>query len=365
MLGLLDRSYLYRFFKVFAGAIILLLGVAFIAKVQESSKVYAKYQPELHLYLKYLLYSFPAFLTYILPPAWMIAISFTVSTIKKNNELSVIMAAGRSFARVMSPFFAVSVLAAFVFFVYNEKVGFPSNFSSKNILLDIKGLGEEHRIRRFSDFISVRIDDSLYSLGHITRKTKEIEGFSLFEKTKDGYLHIKSKYARQEPGKLYLKKGTVTRFQPGVTEGRIGDRVPFEEYTLKLPKNLDLFNVGYDMDTDGEERNIFFLDQLVKERKLIGLKTQNYETEFYWHLGYPFILFFVTYIGAYLGMQLKKPSLAASIGLVLIYTVFYFFVMYFGTALGGSGTLPPFLAANLANILSLGISGYFFWRHRF
>ncbi len=364
MLRTLDMYILRKYLSTLVGTFILLFGVAFIAKVHESSNALIKYEPSGVLMAQFFGLSGLTFVTYILPSAVMIAVSYTVAGIRSNMEMAAMMAAGVSFRRIMQPVIVFSLVLSVLFFVYNEYVSFPANYASGDVYNQIRKVSVTHRYRKLGAFNQLKIENRTYAIQSLSYKDKNFTGFFLSRMERDGQQIIYAESGTAQGHLFNLANAEISEIKnTGGQKVSTTRRQP--QLAIELPETLESFTLGYDMDTDGEQRSIFFLKKLIEERKLIGLDYRNFQTEFYWHLGYPFIIFFVTYIGAYLGMQLAKPSLAASIGLVLIYTIGYFFVMYFGTALGGNGTLPPSLAANLANFLSIAISGWFFYRHRF
>jgi lipopolysaccharide export LptBFGC system permease protein LptF len=63
-----------------------------------------------------------------------------------------------------------------------------------------------------------------------------------------------------------------------------------------------------------------------------------------------------------LGGKLKKGGVPVSIAVSMLFTLGYFFFMYFGTAFGDSGTLPPIIAGNLANLVAGSLSAWIYFR---
>ena len=194
-------------------------------------------------------------------------------------------------------------------------------------------------------------------MGQIDLVNKKIDNLHYLELTKDGRpsLILEAESARFNQGKWLLTSGSQIQF---VNEGSVSVKDSFNTRAYTLRESYEDLAAVHGRNTGADERSIFLIQELMDARKKTGGDYHFLETEFFWHLGYPFICFFVTYIGGNMGSRMRHGGVAVSIALAMVFTIFYFFLMYFGTAMGETGVLPPLLAANLANIVSLGFVGY-------
>ena len=77
-------------------------------------------------------------------------------------------------------------------------------------------------------------------------------------------------------------------------------------------------------------------------------------------MGYPFVCFFVVFLGGMIGSYLKKGAMAQSLGIAVVLSAIYYLIMFFGKSIGNSGGLHPFVAGWLANIVFLTATAGFF-----
>ena len=356
-LDIIDR-YVFRFFlKTFLGTLFLLNGVAIIVKIIDSMKEFSKYNAPTSLLIEYFIVSLPTFATYIVPPAMMFSVAFTIAQFSRNFELTVIMAAGRSFRRILRPIIIFSLLLSIAFFIFSEYVAYPSSYHATDISYDIRGRGREARLRKFdhSSNMTLRFGDRYYTIGNGEWVEKRLSGFHLLELSENGVPQqiIQADLASTnspETNSWVLSNARVSRFD---NSGKYLGTEIYEKIPVELHETLKSFQNFY-VEMDSEERSVFDAYKIYQKRKTSSGEYRGFLTEVYWHIGYPMVCFFIAWIGGIVGGRLKKGNAATSIGISMIFTIAYFFVMYFGTAFGETGAMPAIIAGNLANIVSAG-----------
>lgn len=101
---------------------------------------------------------------------------------------------------------------------------------------------------------------------------------------------------------------------------------------------------------DSEERSIFDAYKGYSKRKEVGGDYSVFLTEVFLACRIsPRVLFYRLHRRH--GGRLKGNA-ATSIAVSMLFTLAYFFLMYFGSAFGESGSIPPFIAGNLANFIA-------------
>lgn len=364
-INILDRYFLKFFIKSFLGAIVLLTGIGLIAKVNETLKNFLGIEGAQWLIIKYYALSIPAFITYIIPPALMFSVAFTVANFKKSNEISVILAAGRSFRRTLMPLVIFSIFLSGAFFVFNEFIAYPFAYKAYDTR-DIIQKNPNLRYDRNNRNISVRFNDRYYTIGKLDILNKSLVNLHLLEYTTGNFPKriVECETATYKANEWILQNGSITNFNPdgSVQEKNYFKFIHAKPNTVHIKEKFADIAAVHTRNTTADERSIFLILELLEAKKKTGGDYHFLETEFYWHLGYPLICFFVTFIGGSLGSQMRHAGIAVSIGLAMVFTIVYFFIMYFGTALGETGVLPPFLAANLANIGSFAFTIYLYFK---
>lgn len=83
----------------------------------------------------------------------------------------------------------------------------------------------------------------------------------------------------------------------------------------------------------------------------------QYEVAWWNHLAVPFAAVVFAMIGVPLGIRPQRASGGLGLGLSIVIIFLYWVVWDYSSKLGGLGTLPPFIASWLANILGIGVGG--------
>jgi len=358
---ILDRYIFKSFLKTFAGTLALLVGVALIVKILDSIKDFGDNKAGSALLVQYYITLTPTFVTYIVPPALMFAVAFTVAQFNRNFEITVMLAAGRSFRRILLPMVLFSVALCFAFFAFNQYVAFPASYKATDISYVLRNRGTDARLRKVdhASNLTMRFANRYYTIGFGNWIEMKLKGFHMLEISSSGNIarivEAASAYApTMDTHQWKLNQVRISNFD---SEGIYTDTETPEDFMLELPETMKSFRSFY-VEMDSEERSIFDSFGIYQRRKEVGGEYSVYLTEVFWHAGYPLVCFFIVFIGGMIGGRLKKGNAATSIAVSMLFTLAYFFFMYFGSAFGESGSMPPPIAGNLANIISGLGTGY-------
>jgi lipopolysaccharide export system permease protein len=364
-MDILDRYIFKSFVKTFFGTLVLLLGVAIIVKVLDSVKDFNENKQGTALLVQYYIVITPTFITYIVPPSLMFAVAFTVAQFNKNFEITVMLAAGRSFRRILRPILIFSAILSGAFFLFNEYVAFPASYRATDISYLLRNRDTDSRLKKLdhSSNLTLRFGSRYYTIGIGVWNENALTGFHLLELGPTGSIgrivEAEKAIAGENESHLWkLHQARVSRFN---ANGVYVNTDSFDTLELELPENMKSFRNFY-VEMDSEERSIFDAYRIYRKRKEVGGEYGVFLTEVFWHAGYPLICFFIVFIGGMVGGRLKKGNAATSIAVSMLFTLAYFFLMYFGSAFGENGAIPPFFAGNLANIIAGLGAGYVYFR---
>ncbi|AFM14580.1 LptF/LptG family permease [Turneriella parva] len=351
----LDRYVFKAFIKTFLGTLVLLIGVAVIVKILDSIKNFPDNKQGAGLLIQYYVTITPTFVTYIVPPALMFAVAFTVAQFNRNFEITVMLAAGRSFRRILRPIIIFAAILTVAFFFFNEYVAYPASYKATDISYALRNRGADARLRKHdhSSNLTLRFGLRYYTIGYGAWYESALIGFHLLELGENGSIKqiIEAERAvaeGKESRRWRLYNVRLSRFD---ANGLYVSTDPFATLDVELQETMQAFQNFY-VEMDSEERSIFDAYRLYSKRKEAGGEYSVFLTEFFWHAGYPLVCFFIVFIGGMIGGRLKRGNAATSIAVSMLFTLAYFFLMYFGSAFGESGSIPPFIAGNLANIVS-------------
>ena len=362
-----NRYFFFNFLKFFLGAIVLLTGVALISKVMETLKVVSEHLSErggtkMSVFLFYF-YSVPYLLNIITAPALMFAVSYVVAMFTKSNEITVVMSAGQSFRKIMTPLIIFSLVLSFGMLAFNEFVGYPSLTKSLDLWHTIIRKATKPRLNLDNvnrQSFETRAENRFYYMGRYNLATKEFWGLHLLQLNDDGsnrfILEAEHGFIRDD--EWHFEDGYIINFEKN---GMVSEQDFFEKKVMQLPDKPYYFKKHI---KSTEESTIFDHWETIKLQEVRGENTRFHSVELYWHIGFPFVCFFTVLIGGIIGSQMKKGALAASIGLSTLFTIFYYVVMLVSKSLGRGGLIPPFIAGMFANILFMVISGYMLYKYR-
>ncbi|MBV6493279.1 MAG: hypothetical protein LDLANPLL_01295 [Turneriella sp.] len=234
-------------------------------------------------------------------------------------------------------------------------MAYPSAYKAVDISYILRDKGPAARLKKYtySDDLTLRFDNRYYTIGYGAWYENTLMGFHLLELNSEGIVSrmVDADKAISADGKSHLWNFVNARMSLFNSQGAYLETKTYTNLFLPLPETMKSFRNFY-IDRDSEERSIFYVYDLYQKRKELGGEYAVFLTEFFWHAGYPLICFFIVFLGGMVGGRLKKGNAATSIAVSMIFTIIYFFLMYFGTAFGESGTIHPLIAGNLANIIA-------------
>jgi lipopolysaccharide export system permease protein len=350
---ILDRHVLIGFLKFFIGGVTLLTGVAVIANIMESLPRVLNFDGDSRYIWEFYLFRIPNYVMIIVPPAVLFSISMLLGTLQQENELKIMLAAGKSYQRILLPIYCATVIISGLLFFFSEFLSYPLNYRANFAYDIIKGYSQdrlEHGLGRGN--YTVKANDMYYYLGGYDPAGGNISNIHILKMNDNGTPNniIEAAAVKVEKNNWSFSSGTETQFDEN---GVFVNRFFFEKMELILPETIHYFKRF----TKGlESSSIFDLEEFIKIKKVRGESYSEELTELYWHYSYPIVVILVTLIGVIVGASKKKASLSSSISTALLISIVYFFLLYFGKSFGANGQLPEWLAAWMANILFSGFA---------
>ncbi len=309
----------------------------------------------------------PAILAITIPMGFLLGILMTYGRFAEDNEITAMKASGISVLKMLTPIIGVAlVLSAFMMY-FNDTILPKSNYLYAKNLFEIIS-NRAHIVIKEKTFIETFDGITLYC-DYVEPKT------NIMKKVK---INIREKNRREpifvfaDSGllvsnedemelMLYLYNGSIHFFSTNDVRYDAGTYYfgTFEKLEKSIDMNKGLekarnFKKGPRMLTSAE------LKQRIKKENFKPLK-RNLLIELNKKFSIPFACLIFALLGAPLGILLKhgsKPvAIAVSIGIIFV----YYIILYFGNNLGLKGTISPFLAMWLPNIV-MGIVAFFLFK---
>jgi lipopolysaccharide export system permease protein len=348
----LSRYLLKEFFKLFALCegifIVLYLVIDFMEKVNIAIETKAaKSSMLLHF-----LYETPLIVSNMIPPATLIAVVMLFSNMKKKNEITALKASGLNLFSLAKTMVGASLVTGALVFVLSETV-VPYTTSRSNRIWRVDVEKQNPNLFYGKDQIWYKGTNSIYWIKHYDSKKKLMEGLSLFFFDKHFRLvkKIDGRTGKWEKGFWRIENGIIQELGQG---GDYGLK-RFQTLDLRLPEGPGTFMTGT---RKPEEMDYWQLKRYAERVKAEGYDNSIYLVDMNVKVAFPLISAVLALIGIPISLRLGRGGTPLAVCCGIAVCFLYVVVMGFSRSLGLSGTLPPLLAAWLANIVFLLIGVY-------
>ncbi len=338
-----------------SGSVVLFTITGIISKTLESLRFVIGHKGESSTVWLYYLYNIPFTISVVMAPSFILAASYVTSKLIQNKELVIVRSSGRSIKRTVLPILIFSFFFSFLLLAFNEYVAYPGNlqaYAKKNTL---RGRSLDFHAWRKRHSLNLRSNNRTFFMNVFNPKKKRVSGLHMVEFNQDMGIRkiIRAKKALIAPHAWLLKNAEIMTFKNSVFE----KQAYYREKKEDIPEDFTEFQyIYYGVD----EANIFQLSKLASLQKKRGADQTNFEVEFYWHLSFPFVCFFLIPIGVAIASKIPGGGLASSLSISVLFTIAYFIIMFYIKALGISHLISPFWAGSLGNLI-MGGTSFLLW----
>lgn len=319
---------------------VLIDAMSFLSRYPASGAVYFAY---------YLNYS-PSIIVKMLPIAGVLATVFLFVNLQKNTELVVFFSLGISFYRLLAPVLACLFFSVFLGWYLTDKV-VPKAMDKSNYYKFVEIKKKPHQYNRMKKRnLWFRTQKAIINFGR-TITTSNVADVNIIFYDKENWVPtrvVKAESAVLNKTLWVLKNGRDTVINAdGAAE--VSD---FKELTFPPLQDLKEYEKRQ---SRIDSMSISELSYAIKKNDEAGMATRSLTTEYYGKWSFIFSGIFLSLLALPFCIGNSRATnqfigLGISMGLILIYWVAYSFSLN----LGKVGMLPPFLAAWLPGILSLG-----------
>ncbi len=332
-----------KFLGTFFYAIALILSIAIVFDMAENlDEFISKDIPGKVIIRDYYLNFIPYFANLFSPLFTFIAVIYFTSKMAYNTEIIAILSSGVSYPRLMRPYLMSALLLATFSFMLGNYVIPPANRTLnefRNTYIDNNRFIAEKNIHRQIEpgvYIYIQSFNS-NNIGY--RFTLEkFEGAKLVQK-------LSADNIRWDSDK---KKWVINNYW---IRNIYDDH---EEIETGFIKDTTLNVLPKDFKVEKNEMETFTTPALkkeIKQMKMRGVNTIEWEIEKHKRVANPFSAFILTIIGAGLASRKIKGGLGFHLGLGLLLSFSYILFMQVSTVFAVSGNTPPFLAVWIPNLM--------------
>jgi lipopolysaccharide export system permease protein len=187
------------------------------------------------------------------------------------------------------------------------------------------------------------------------REMSEVVIQQIEENTLTGRIDAES--AKWENGRWVFRRGFTRTFdQQGEHAAQ------FEE--LVIPGLEEVPEDFAKAEEDPHALSYWELQDYIERLHQSGSRVQKHVVELYLKVAFPLTNFIVVVIGTALALRVRRGGLAFAFGLSIFISFIYYAFIRTGQALGHNGSIPPFLAAWMGNLVFGALAVELFRRAR-
>ncbi len=344
-----DRYLLGQYLKILFFSILAFVVIYITVDVFEEIDNFIDHEAKIRDIAKYYFYSVPFILTYIIPVSLLLGTVFSMGLMSRRNELTALIASGISLIRVAAPVLITALLVSIGSAYFNDQIVTRANHRNKDIMrYNIEGkTPQQPGVKQ--NFHYLGADGFVY-----LSRTYNIETRALYDaviQQFDGNTlrrRIDARIAQWSDSSWVLTDGVERTFSGGKESVQ-----PFKEKEM-----FEIYETPEDFGKkDIEQDNMTYeeLKDFIRKVRLSGGDVTRYLVDLYFKLSFPLAGSIFVLIGVAFASGKRKPSIATGFGVTLVVAFMYYGVLRVGQTLGHNGVMPPLLAAQLGNIIFLGI----------
>lgn len=342
---LIDWYIIRKFLGTFFFTLALIIVIVIIFDVSEKIDDFIKHSvPLKEIVVSYYFTFIPYFVNLFSPLFTFIAVVYFTSRLAYNTEIIAILNGGLSFKRFMRPYLISSILIGILsFYLANFLIPFTNK-----IRLDF----EAHYLK--SNYYKSRYN---IHVQNVPGEILYVESFNVYDKR--GYNFSLERF--NENGMYY--KLTADKFSYDTLTGHW----QIHNYTERfLTEKGDRFKKGKLIDTTFNVKPIDFSDELQpietmnfselrkfinSEREKGSPKVKFYEVDKHKRMAFPFATIILTFIGVSLSSRKLRGGIGLQLALGIIISFTFIVVMQISTVFSTYGTLRPWIATWLPNVI--------------
>lgn len=355
----LDRYLVRSLLIPLGGSLAVFLTLSVVVDLFEKLDTFIDHDVPLAIVTKYYAATIPFLFALMLPVTMLIGVLFSLGGMARRNELIAMTAAGVSLYRILRPVLACGVAVSLLGLllttelvprgntisneIYNHEIKDRPRISG-TVRRDLSYLGAGGRfflIRRF-DGEKGRMDDVVvqqFAEGTLKRR-------------------IDADYAIWQDDRWVFHDGFLRTFR----ENSPPHVEPFSERSFEeiREKPRDFLRPVKEPD----EMTLPELSDHITRTAASGGDVRRLQVDRHTRYSFPFASFIVVLLGAPLTGAIRRGGHALGFGIALLVGFVYYILLQVGETFGDNGSLSPFVAAWLPNVVFLAVGGVALFKTR-
>lgn len=354
---LIDRYLSKEFLKFLFFGLLTFVSIFILVDIFEKIDLFIDRKPALFSILTLYLLQLPYIIVLILPVAILLAVLFSIGQLTRHHELTAMKAAGLPLLRIFSPIFLIGLSISLSVLILGELAIPYFNQLKTNIQFTKIEKRPLTNYNQRDNLYYCGTKGHMYYIGHFDGEKKTMSDLVIYEFSKENTLEkrIDAQEGFWKEGKWILKRGYIRTFSQDKEIAQSFNEIEltgFEETPASFRQR----------ELQPEEMGFFTLKDYIDKVKRSGGEVKQETVDLYLKIAFPFANFIILLFGAPLAAHHRRAGAALSFGLSLLICFLFWGIIQIGRALGHNGTLPPFFAAWLPNIVFGLIGIIILWR---
>jgi lipopolysaccharide export system permease protein len=344
-----DKYLLRQFVRIFLFSVLTFTIIYITVNVFEEIDNFIDHNARFRYIALYYFYSIPFILTYIIPVSLLLGAIFSMGILARRNELTAFISSGVSLVRIALPILVAAIVVSVFSTWFNDSVVTKATRLSKSVKHhDIEGRPRmDPDIKENFHFLGE--NGSVYLARRYNNANKTLYDVVLQQFAKNTLVRrVDAKTAKWDGNRWVFHSGFERVFESDTERVRAFDSLPIPELRER-PEDFAKEEV------DEDDMNFTELRTHIGRVRRSGGTVERYLTDLYFKFSYPLAGSIFVLLGIALSSGKRKQSIATGFGLTLLISFIYYGVLRVGQTLGYNGLLPPFLAAELGNLVFLAV----------
>jgi LPS export ABC transporter permease LptG/LPS export ABC transporter permease LptF len=352
--NILDRYTIRKYLAIFSLVFLSLLSISVIVTFFERiDNVYQHNQP-LILLLKYIQYSIPEFIHYILPVTALTTTLLALGLLTKFNEVTAMKACGISVYRIIIPVVLMAVLVSVLSFYLQERILPYSNKKAEETWNKINELPPRTYTDLNRRWVLSRKKDRIYHYSYFDPNKAAFSPLSIYDIELASWSLKKRIYAE----KAYLAGEELSL-------KNCWSRTFVQEKPITFEKKEEMELAGVESKSyflkewkEPSQMNYLELRQYIREIAEMGFETSRFKVDLAYKISFPLVSLIMTLLGIPFAFSMGKRGTLVGIGLSIVIAMVYWGTIGVFKSLGYVNFLNPFLAAWGPNLI-FGLLGLY------
>jgi lipopolysaccharide export system permease protein len=336
------REFITLVLGVLIGILIVYLCVEFLQKADKLIKFHASFSQV----SRFFLYNIPSMISMSLPMATLIAGLIALGNLSRHNEIIAMRASGVSLGKIIAPLLAGGLAISAFGFINNEFI-MPVYSSRADYIRNVEIEKKQQTVMFQQQKLWLRgPDNSIANIELVSPSRTEMIGLNIYKLN-----HDFSVRERIKAGSLLWENG-AWRLRNSRTYIREGDAIRSHSSDGEIFNIVDSPNDLGMIVKDANEMSFSEMRDYVKRLKTSGYNATQYEVDLYTKIAFPVSSLLMVLISIPFSIhKVRSGGAGKGFAFAVLIAFIYWTLMSVGASLGKSGTIPPYFAAWLANII--------------